>query len=146
MLYTVSGYTKGKYIQIIESLHHLLIEIPDTIKEQIFELRSLGYGTSSYKEKKKQYPNWIVSGIYPIKEINDSSTLIWSNIIAIDIDKSENENIDLEDVRKKIFELPYVFAVLKSISGLGLYALVLVEDGKYTKEYYKYITKLWNQK
>ena len=46
MLYTVSGYTKGQYIQIIESLHHLLIEIPDTIKEQIFELRSLGYGTS----------------------------------------------------------------------------------------------------
>lgn len=146
MLYTVSGFTNGQYKQIIESLHHLLIEIPDTIKEQIFELRSLGYGTSSYKEKKKQYPNWIVSGIYPIKEINDSSTVEWSNIIAIDIDKSDNENIDLEDVRKKIFELPYVFAVLKSISGLGLYALVLVEDGKYTKEYYKYITKLWNQK
>lgn len=146
MLYTVSGFTNGQYKQIIESLHHLLVEIPDMIKDKILELRSLGYGTSSYKEKKKQYPNWIVSGIYPIKEINDNSTVEWSNIIAIDIDKSDNENIDLEDVRKKIFELPYVFAVLKSISGLGLYALILVEDGKYTKEYYKYITKLWNQK
>lgn len=146
LLYTASGYTNGQYKQITETLHHLLIEIPDMIKDKIFDLRRLGYGTDAYKEQKKLYPNWIVSGTYPFKQINDNSTVEWSNIIAIDIDKSDNEKIDLEAIRKQIFELPYVFAVLKSISGLGLYALVLVEDGRYTKEYYKYISKLWNQK
>ena len=146
MLYTASGYTNGQYIQIVETLHHLLIEIPEMIKDKIFELRKLGYGTIEYKERKKQFPNWVVSGTYSLRKINDYSTIEWSNIIAIDIDKSDNENTDLNDIRKVIFELPYVFAVLKSISGEGLYALILVEEGQYTKEYYKYITRLWNQK
>lgn len=146
LLYTASGYTKGQYVQTVETLKHLLIDIPNYMKEQIFKLRQLGYGTDQYREAKKSFPNWIVSGTYPLRQINDNSTVEWSNIIAIDIDKHDNETINLDDVRKKIFELPYVFAVPKSISGLGIYALVLVEEGQYTKEYYKYIAKLWNQK
>lgn len=146
LLYTANGYTNGQYVQVVETLHHLLIEIPEVIKEKIFDLRKLGYNTDLYKERKKFYPNWIVSGTYPLRQINDNSTVEWSNIIAIDIDKHDNETIDLNEIRKQIFELPYVFAVLKSISGLGLYALILVEEGQYTKEYYKYITRLWNQK
>ena len=144
-LYTVSGYTKGNYIQIKLPLKQLLIDIPEKIKQNIFKLRSLGYGTNQYDEAKKSFPCWIVSGVYPIKQINDNSTLVWSNIIAIDIDKKDNKDKDLDIIRKTLYDLPYVFAVLKSISGQGLYALVLVEEGQYTKEYYKYISKLWNQ-
>lgn len=146
LLYTANGYTKGQYVQTVETLHHLLIDIPNVLKDKIFELRKLGYGTDAYREAKKTFPNWIVSGTYPIRQINDNSTVEWSNIIAIDIDKHDNETIDLDNIRKQIFELPYVFAIPKSISGLGYYALVLVEEGQYTKEYYKYIAKLWNQK
>ena len=144
-LYTVSGYTKGKYIQLKLPLKQLLIDIPEQIKQSIFKLRTLGYKTKEYDETKKSFPNWIVSGVYPLKQINDNSTLVWSNIIAIDIDYKDNYDIDLNNIRKKIFDLPYVFAVLKSISGQGLYALVLVEEGQYTKEYYKYLSRLWNQ-
>lgn len=147
MLYTVSGYTNNNcYKQIDEKLYNLIVTIPNMIKDKIFKLRKLGYDTDDYKREKKYYPNWVVSGTYPFKKINDNSTIEWSNIISIDIDKHDNKDIDLDDIRQKIFDLPYVFAVLKSISGLGLYALVLVEDGHYTKEYYKYIAKLWNQK
>jgi len=144
-LYTVSGYTKGKYIQLKLPLKQLLIDIPEQIKQSIFKLRAMGYGSTQYDETKKSFPCWIVSGVYPLKQINDNSTLVWSNIIAIDIDKKDNKDKDLDIIRKTLFDLPYVFAVLKSISGQGLYALVLVEEGQYTKEYYKYISKLWNQ-
>lgn len=144
-LYTASGYTKGKYMQLKFPLKQILIDIPEQIKQSIFKLRAMGYGSTQYNETKKLFPCWVVSGVYPLRQINDNSTLIWSNIIAIDIDKKDNEDIDLDEVRKKLFDLPYVFAVLKSISGKGLYALVLVEEGQYTKEYYKYISKLWNQ-
>ena len=144
-LYTASGYTKGKYVQLKLPLKQILIDIPEQIKQSIFNLRALGYGTKQYDEAKKKFPNWVVSGVYPLKQINDISTLIWSNIIAIDIDKKDNKDKDLDVIRKTLFDLPYVFAVLKSISGQGLYALVLVEEGQHTKEYYKYISKLWNQ-
>lgn len=143
-LYNVSGYAKSGYIQKEFKLKHLLIDIPEQLKQYIFKLRELGYQTKLYDETKKQFPNWVVSGTYPYKQINDESTQVWSNIISIDIDKKDN-NIDLEIIREKLFNLPYVFAVLKSISGLGYYALILVEDGKFTKEYYTYIAKLWNK-
>lgn len=146
LLYTASGYTNGQYIQIVESLRHVLIDIPELIKDKIFKLRALGYDTVEYKETKKKFPNWIVSGTYPIGHVKDIDTLEWSNLIAIDIDKHDNTDKDIMEIRKQIFELPYVVAVPKSISGLGIYAIVLVEEGQYTKEYYKYITRLWNKK
>jgi len=133
----------GKYVQTTQTVYDLLITIPDILKGKIMQLRSLGYGSDRYKDRKKLFPNWIVSGTYPIRQINDNSTVEWSNIMSVDIDKSDNKDIDLNEIRKKIFELPYVFAVLKSISGEGLYALLLVEEGQYTKEYYKYIVDLW---
>ena len=144
-LYTISGYTKGNYVQIKLPLRELLIDVPEKIKDSIYKLRQMGYGTSQYNEAKKNFPCWVVSGVYPLKKINDNDTLIWSNIIAIDIDKKDNKDIDLNIIRKTLFDLPYVFAVLNSISGQGLYALILVEEGQYTKEYYKYISKLWNK-
>jgi len=145
MLYTVSGYTNGSYQQIVESLRRILIDIPDMIKNKIFKLRELGYGTDEYNKTKKYFPNWIVSGTYPLRKLTDNDTLTWSNIISIDIDKKDNPDVDLISIRKELFNLPYVVAVPKSISGKGIYAIILVEEGQYTKEYYKYISKLWKQ-
>lgn len=144
MLCGVTGYdNSGNYIQTIHTVYDLIITIPEMLKEKIMQLRSLGYHTEAYDKAKPRFPNWIVSGTYPLRRIDDKSTIEWSNIISIDIDKKDNADKDLELIRKKIFELPYVFAVLKSISGEGLYALILVEEGQYTKEYYKYIVNLW---
>ena len=146
LLCSINGVDpNGNYVQTTQTVRDLIVTIPEILKEKIMQLRSLGYGTDKYKDRKKLFPNWVVSGTYPIKQINDNSTVEWSNIIAIDIDKSDNKENDLNEIRKKIFELPYVFAVLKSISGEGLYALILVEEGQYTKEYYKYLSRLWNK-
>ena len=146
LLCSINGIDpNGNYVQTTQTVHDLIVTIPEMLKEKIMQLRSLGYGSDRYKDRKKLFPNWVVSGTYPIKQINDNSTVEWSNIIAIDIDKSDNKDNDLNEIRKKIFDLPYVFAVLKSISGEGLYALILVEEGQYTKEYYKYLSRLWNK-
>ena len=146
LLCSINGIDpNGNYVQTIQTVRDLIVTIPEMLKEKIMQLRSLGYGSDRYKDRKKLFPNWVVSGTYPIKQINDNSTVEWSNIIAIDIDKSDNKDNDLNEIRKKIFGLPYVFAVLKSISGEGLYALILVEEGQYTKEYYKYLSRLWNK-
>lgn len=146
LLCSINGIDpNGNYVQTTQTVRDLIVTIPEMLKEKIMQLRSLGYGSDRYKDRKKLFPNWVVSGTYPIKQINDNSTVEWSNIIAIDIDKSDNKDNDLNEIRKKIFDLPYVFAVLKSISGEGLYALILVEEGQYTKEYYKYLSRLWNK-
>lgn len=146
LLCSINGIDpNGNYVQTTQTVYDLIVTIPEMLKEKIMQLRSLGYGSDRYKDRKKLFPNWVVSGTYPIKQINDNSTVEWSNIIAIDIDKSDNKDNDLNEIRKKIFGLPYVFAVLKSISGEGLYALILVEEGQYTKEYYKYLSRLWNK-
>lgn len=143
-LVNASGYVDGRYTQKDLTLQQI-ISLGNIYKDKIMELRELGYGTDQYKENKKKFPCYTPCGTFEYKKVNDSSITSLSNIIAIDIDKKDNTT-DLDNIREEIFNLPYVIAVLKSISGLGLYALVLVENGNNTTDYYSYLAKLWNAK
>lgn len=151
VLVNVSGYTYNKrldkrdYTQKIMDLSHI-IELGKLYKERIDILRSMVYHSKEQKAYKEQFPCWFVGGIFPINKTEDKDILKYSNILAIDIDKCDNPEIDIPDIKRKIFELPYVFLISKSISGEGIYVLVLLEDGKNTESYYKYLVKLWKQK
>lgn len=149
VLLNVDGYTYHQglsdYTQTILSLKQI-IELGNRYSEQIDILRSLEYHSDKQKEYKSHFPCWFTGGIFPLKQTRDKDILEYSNILAIDIDKCDNIDIDLNDIKHKLFELPYVFMISKSISGEGIYVLVLLEDGRYTTEYYEYLVKLWKHK
>lgn len=150
VLSSACGYYKHDeiydYTQGIYDMKSILFGLGKKYNDKINELRKMEYHSKEQVLFKEQFPCWFVGGTFPFQHTDDVDILEYSNVLAIDIDKKDNTENDLDHIIKEIFNLWYVFAVLKSISGKGYYALVLVEDGKYTKEYYTYLAKLWNQK
>jgi len=147
ILPNVDGYNYHQdlidYTQVTKSLKWI-IELGYRYKQPIDILRSMEYHSDEQKAFKLNFPAWFVGGIFPINKTEDKDILEYSNLLAIDIDKKDNSDIDIDEIKYKLFDLPYVVMVSKSISGKGIYVLILVENGHYTKEYYNYIEKLWN--
>lgn len=134
------------YNQTNLKLRDILFVLGHKYEKAIDKLRELPYHGELQQFYKKEFPCWFVGGTFPMQETEDKDILTYSNILAIDIDKIDNPNIDLDNIIKKIYELPYVFAVFKSISGEGYYVLVLIKDGKNTLKHYKYIENLYKNK
>ena len=147
---TVSGYVKhhGELTDYTQQKLTLkqIISLGIKYRKQIDCLRKMGYHTKEQTSYKEQFPCWLVGGVFPMNKTEDKDILTYSNILAIDIDKKDNIDMDIDELKKKLFELPYVFYVSKSISGQGIYVLILLEDGRYTKEYYRYFVKLFKNK
>ena len=151
VLLSANGYEKSTdgstiYRQVDLSLQTILFVLSKNYAKHINNLRAMTYHSNEQKEYKSHFPVWFVGGTFPFKKTHDADITSYSNILAIDIDACDNPSMSLEMIREELMKLPYVFAVLKSISGLGIYALVLVEDGKHTKGYYKYLVNLWHNK
>lgn len=54
-----------------------------------------------------------------------------NNLIAIDLDEKDNENITIEEMRKRVNSLPYVMYSSMSVGGRGMYALIpIAEENK----------------
>ena len=137
-------YSSDTYRQQDLSLSEILTSFSYKWKDKIGELRLFEYHSPEQMAAKVYYPTWMVGGTFKWKDMHDEAILTYSNIIAIDIDKKDNPNIDIERLKRQLLELPYVFYVSKSISGEGIFALVLVEDGHKSSEYVDYIVKLWS--
>lgn len=137
--------SQTKYVQNIGTLKDIL-ELGNKWKEQIDILRALPYHSDKQVELKKQYPCWIPQGIFKQGDVHNTGIDIYSNLLAIDIDKIDNPDADIEKIKKEIFNMPQVVLVMKSISGEGLWVLFLVEDGQFTSDYCRYIEKLFAYK
>lgn len=118
--------------------------------DKIEESRRLN--TPETKQEYKAYkahnvPAWTVSGTFPYFGISIKNIKEPNNLIALDIDVKEDENvgIDLDNLRKELFNKPYVVAALKSVGGKGIYVLILVEDYIHTTGYYWYLKDLYKQ-
>lgn len=150
VLNSVDGYTEHQgltdYTQVDFDLRTILFVLAKKYKEAIDKLRMLPYHSDLQLEYKQEFPTWFVGGTFPMEQTEDKDILTYSNILAIDIDKKDNRQIDLENVVNKIYyDLPYVFGKPKSISGEGYYVLVLVENGRNTIAHYRYLQKLFKK-
>lgn len=114
-------------------------------KDKIEVLRKLTYHSDEQKALKPKYPCWTPAGIFNGSP-KDENIIQYTNLVAIDIDGIDNEGVDMDDLKNKLFDLPYVVFVSKSISAAGVYALVLLEDGKEQESHCRYIERLWRQK
>lgn len=128
------------------SLYDILTRKSDVYKQRVEALRNLGYGSEAYKERKKYFPCFMPTGVFKDHDVHDSAIITYSNVISIDIDKSDNPDVNFDILKTEIFKLPYVLSVSESISGQGLFALVYVENGEFTKSYCQKIEYIWNNK
>lgn len=137
---TASGYSQHKLTlrQIINDGYKL--------KDKIDELRAMVYHSKEQLDFKKNFPCWMTGGTFKMYDLHDSGIETYSNILVIDIDKKDNPDSSLEEIKHKLMELPYVFMASKSISGQGIYICILVKDGRNTKAHYKYLVKLLKSK
>jgi hypothetical protein len=127
----------------------LLNDLMDEWSEQLKNIQSMDYHSEEQSKAKSCVPRFYISGAYDFS-VKDrfpiyNKPVVKSNLMTIDIDEKDNDGIDIWSIRKKIFDLPYVYSCLKSVSGHGYYCIIAIEDTDYTKEYYRYISKLWKQ-
>ncbi|MEZ7747117.1 AAA family ATPase [Prevotella jejuni] len=86
---------------------------------------------SEYKKAKDNILSFIPSCVCKGKTGKAENVEHVNNLIAIDLDAKDNENITIEEMRKKINSLPYVMYSSLSIGGKGMYALIpILESNK----------------
>lgn len=111
-----------KDITLLEWISKYSIKYKNTIEE----IRKLyGNHKSTAKQMKRDnLPAVTITGVFHEYRRIDLVTTI-NPIIAIDIDRDDNEQIeDWEELKNKISQLPYVFLTSYSCSGKGLYCLI----------------------
>lgn len=153
-LKTATGYSKTskKPVAMNVPLKYMLYDIPDACTDWLIKVRNMEYHSKEQAKAKDNTPRYYISGIYDMTEFEygrfpvHDYPKVQSDLMVVECDEQDNEGIDIWKHRKDIFELPYVFSCIKSISGHGFYCIIPIEDTHYTKEYYKYISKLWKQK
>lgn len=148
---TVDGwhnYHQGwyDYTQVNITLYDFLFVLGKRYKEAIDLYRQIPYHSKEQSLYKNEFPTAFIGGTFPMQQTEDKDIITYTDVIAIDIDKKDNTHINLEEKIKDIYKLPYVIGTPFSISGEGYYVLILVENGKYTKGYYKYLVKLFKSK
>lgn len=103
-------------------------------KEEIEAVRRIDRqaNESEYKKAKEKVLSFTPSCLCPIGGSAKAENVEHvNNLIAIDLDAKDNENITIEEMRKKINSLPYVMYSSMSVGGRGMYALIpILEENK----------------
>lgn len=102
-------------------------------KGLIDKARNLSVDDPHYKETKMRMFAWLptacISG-------NKSNIVHTYPVLCIDIDQKDNQDIDIDTIKDKLIELPFIYYVGLSIGGKGVFALALIEDENYYQEHF----------
>lgn len=107
----------------------------------IASIRSVEYGSVEYKNLKKSLPlpMCMISGLS--RKSHSIDNIIKVNpFLCFDIDKNDNKDIDLEQLYFDLFDLPCTLCVGKSLSGLGIFGIIVLPDDVNKVNYVRY----WN--
>lgn len=118
---TQQGQQKLKDTTLLDA-----IQLGNEYKEKIQQIRQIDRNTNEkeYKQLKLQMPMFTVSCscLCSAKEIDK-----YNNLICIDIDEKDNQQTSIEELRKKVNNLPYTLFSSISVGGKGLYCLVAID-------------------
>lgn len=121
---TPQGQTKVGDVSLLDA-----IQLGEKYKENIQQLRQIDRNTNEkeYKRLKLQMPMHTVSCscLSSAKEIDK-----YNNLICIDIDEKDNQQTNIEEIRKKVNNLPFTLFSSQSVGGKGLYCLIFVDGGE----------------
>ena len=152
LLGSVTGYVnlvdsnEAEYIQKTATVRQIL-DLGNKWRNKIDVLRQLPYHSPEQLKLKDNYPCWMPTGIFADGNVKNEGIVVYSNMLAVDIDFIDNPDVNtIINVKNDIFNMKSVIFVMDSISGKGLYALFLVEDGRFTTEYCKYLEVLFKSK
>lgn len=135
VLASANGYNaKGEYVQRDIPLKAVLT-MGEVWKDNIIRLREMT-DKEEQKRCKLRFPSWIAGGTFPYKQLFDDNIISYTNLMVMDIDEHDNPDVDLDVIKQYLFYLECTLLVSKSIRGNGLYVVVAIDDGAYTKEYY----------
>jgi hypothetical protein len=98
--------------------------------DTILSLRTLNINSEDYAAKKLQ-AKLTIQCIMPsascdYKKKGSENILTYNPFLQLDFDNLHE--YDIEEVRQAIIDLPFVCLVQKSVSGFGLWALVMIEE------------------
>ena len=118
---TPQGQTKVGDVSLFDA-----IQMGNEYKQDIQQIRSIDRNTNEkeYKRKKMQIPMFTVSCLCGNSAKNIDK---YTNILCIDIDEKDNKQTNIEEIRKKVNNLPYTLFSSISVGGKGLYCLVAVD-------------------
>ena len=128
------GYFCSFYDKVSKQakLYDCLFTIPNLMKNDFARLRAIS-DQDIQKEEKKKFPMFTPSAICGFDEEGEGTrkhdyVIQKNNIMAIDIDKQDNEGVDMNYLKQALFRLPYVYAVSYSIRGNGLFMIIAIDD------------------
>lgn len=139
-----TGWLDGRYMQEDRPLWSVLN--PKAWSERCDEVAAAPYHSDIQKELKEKMPRFYIGGTFPKHSICNDKVIEYTNLICVDIDGKDNPDKDLDEIRKTLFGLDYVFAVYLSASRKGLYAIIPILDGREAPDYCEYIRRLWKFK
>lgn len=132
---------RGDIIRLID----FLVPLQNHMKDKIIRLREI---TDEKQQKEYKMNNLI--GVTISSLLGESRTtnniIEYNNIMCIDVDEEDNKELfsryDIEEIKRIIFDLDFVYCVCLSCRGKGFYFLVPIPDSKdvniyYTSMYYK---------
>ena len=129
----------------IISLIDFLLPLQNYIKNTILDLRKI-----NDEKQQKEYKMNNLIGVNLSALLGENRTtnnvIQYNNIMCIDVDEEDNKELfgkyNIEEIKRIIFDLKYVYCVCLSCRGKGFYFIVPIPDSKdieiyYTSMYYK---------
>lgn len=97
-------------------------------KKEIAKIRSIDRSKDeiAYKQAKSKVLTYTPSCLCQGETAKEVAHV--NNLIAIDLDEKDNENITIEEMRKRVNSLPYVMYSSISVGGKGMYALLPISE------------------
>jgi hypothetical protein len=118
--------------KVKEPITHTVISVLESFKidkRNIEQLRKL----DNFNEAKRSLPLATFGGIFSYRSNN--GLIESSGLMTVDIDK-----VNVEEVKKKFIDKPWLFSMFTSPSGQGVKLLVKIPKVKSDKEYKEYYT------
>lgn len=132
LLNTKVSIMKRHNVLEISSLYNAII-MGKEHKKEIEAVRKIDRqaNESEYRQAKDNILSFIPSCVCKGKTGKAKNVFHVNNLIAIDLDEKDNENITIEEMRKRVNSLPYVMYSSLSVGGKGMYALLpIAEENK----------------
>ncbi|MCH5690108.1 hypothetical protein LWM68_41295 [Niabella sp. W65] len=101
----------------------------------IVALRSLDDSRTDYNAEKRRIKSSLACFSPSATLSNRTEVVSKTGIMQIDLDKSDIEQYDIDELKEAVFSLPFVFYVSLSCTGSGFFALALISEPERQKEY-----------
>ena len=107
--------------------------------DTIIALRALDRNAKDYDQEKKLLKSklqcYTQAALLETKAIGKMKVIAQTNIMQLDFDYDDIKDYDVEDLKKAVFDIPFVGFCGLSCSGDGFYALVLIAEKDRLSEY-----------